>query len=387
MGYSGLLEASSRVDKSDNCSLDIKCTSNDEFVRNCYRGNVTCNEHVFVSCRTTSVYPFDFRLVDGSVSTRGLLEIRLGDEWKAACFYFYYEEVPNLVSKASCRHLGFGEGTGANQSLSGRSSCLRVSCSTPCRSIHDIKLYILETDMKSYFGIRVTCRNSDWNTRLFNGFSEAKQSEGRVEVHINETWRVICDSKWNLNDSVVVCRQLGYGQPISSKRTFPATRNDVLIYTNGRRCKGNEAALYDCDLQIEQPYESCQEAVVLCEERKCRASANLCTVSNLNDFLDCPRGWFLYAGYCYTLTSFAYPFDFYLILDEHTCFLSRVSISSSHEHAFVLTLLADFESEGRRVDNAVWLGLQRKGEDQFKWVNQDSLRCSAMKQLSREENN
>ncbi|XP_065842852.1 uncharacterized protein [Oscarella lobularis] len=357
LGYSGLLEASSRVEKSDYASLDIKCTSNDEFVRSCDRRNATCNEHVFVSCRTTSVYPFDFRLVNSSVSTRGLLEILLGEEWKAACFIYFDERTPNLVSNAYCRHLGFSEGTGANQSLAGRSSCLQVHCFAPCRSFQDIRSLSLETDMKLYFGIEVTCRNSDWNTRLFNGFGEAKQSEGRVEVHINETWRVICDSKWNLNDSVIVCRQLGYGQPISSKRTFPATRNDVLIYTNGRRCKGNEAALYDCDLQIEQPYESCQEAVVLCEERKY-----------------CPRGWFLYAGYCYTLSYQPFAFDdHYWDYYEELCFLNRVSISSSHEHAFVLTLLADFESEGRRVDNDVWLGLQRKGENQFKWVNQDSL--------------
>ena len=281
LGYSGLLEASSRVEESDNASLDIKCASNDEFVRSCDRGNAICNETVFVSCRTSSGDPFDVRLVDGSVSTRGLLEIRVGDEWKAACFsHDFYKQIPNLVSKASCRHLGFGEGTGSNQSLAGRSSCWEFHCSAPCRSIQDINLYLLETYMDWVSGVELTCPNSDWSIRLFNGFGKATQSEGRVEVYINETWRVVCDSKWNWNDSVVVCRQLGYGQPISSKQRFPATRNDSLIYTNGRRCKGNETGLDDCDLQIEQPHESCQEAVVLCKERKCRANENLCTVSN-----------------------------------------------------------------------------------------------------------
>ena len=170
----------------------------------------------------------------------------------------------------------------------------------------------------------MTCSNSDWNIRLFNGFDEATESEGRVEVYINETWRVVCDSKWNWNDSVVVCRQLGYGQPISSKRRFPTTRNDVLIYTNGRLCKGNETALHDCDLQIEQPqqtHKSCQEAVVLCNERKCRANANLYTVSNneLNNFLDCSRGWFLYAGYCYTLSPKPIAFDNFYNLGDNLC--------------------------------------------------------------------
>ena len=124
LGYSGLLEASSRIEKSDNSSLDIQCTPNVEFVRSCNRSNATCNEHVFVSCRTTIVFPFDFRLVGGSVSSQGLLEVRLGDEWRAACSSSVFEQYPSLVSNASCRHLGFSKGTSAKNSLAGRSSCV-----------------------------------------------------------------------------------------------------------------------------------------------------------------------------------------------------------------------------------------------------------------------
>ena len=108
----------------------------------------------------------------------------------------------------------------------------------------------------------------------------------------------------------------------------------------------------------------------------------------LNNFLDCPPGWFLYAGYCYALLPEPTSFHFlYWSYYDLICSLSQVSISSSHEHAYVLTLLADMKAYGILDGNDVWLGLERKGENRFNWVNGDSLRCSAMKQLSREENN
>ena len=286
LGYNGLLEATSRFGERDNDAIEINCTSNDTFVRSCDLGIASCNEHVFVSCRSSSVKPFDVRLGNSSVSSRGIIEIRLGGEWRAACvdpLYYRSAYLFNSTCEASCKHFGYGKGTCNFQSLAGRSSCWNIICPnfdcSSIRSIQDFQFFDFgyNIDVHGQFAIEVTCRISDWNVRLVNGFGGTKQSEGRVEVYLNKTWRVVCDSKWNVNDSKIVCRQLGYGDPISRKRRYRAIENDEVIYTNGRRCTGKETALKNCNLQIEQRNVSCQEAVVLCKERKCKANAHLRT--------------------------------------------------------------------------------------------------------------
>ena len=55
------------------------------------------------------------------------------------------------------------------------------------------------------FIIKGVCEEGD--VRLQGGRLE---TEGRVEICINETWSTICDNGWSINDANVVCQQLGF---------------------------------------------------------------------------------------------------------------------------------------------------------------------------------
>ena len=58
------------------------------------------------------------------------------------------------------------------------------------------------TDSKT---IQESCENG--RIRLCNGPSN---TEGRVEVCINDVWGSVCDYQWGTADANVVCNQLGY---------------------------------------------------------------------------------------------------------------------------------------------------------------------------------
>ena len=51
----------------------------------------------------------------------------------------------------------------------------------------------------------VNCTNGE--VRLIGGYSS---TQGRVEVCVHGTWGSVCDDGWGIQDSNVVCKQLGY---------------------------------------------------------------------------------------------------------------------------------------------------------------------------------
>ena len=81
------------------------------------------------------------------------------------------------------------------------------------------------------------------NLRLVAG---ANPSEGRVEVFVNGHWGTICDDNWNLNNSNVVCRQLGYHSAITSYPGGASLRGQGSIWLDEVSCMGQEESLLLC---------------------------------------------------------------------------------------------------------------------------------------------
>ena len=98
--------------------------------------------------------------------------------------------------------------------------------------------------------------------------------------------------------------------------------------------------------------------------------------SHIEYFLiDCPWGWFFYADYCYTLSPIMEDNDhsIYWSIPYQYCGLGRLSITSRHEQAFVLAIVA-FIQTYMSVSEDVWIGLHQENENGFEWLNEDALR-------------
>ena len=69
--------------------------------------------------------------------------------------------------------------------------------------------------------------------------------EGRVEVLNGQNWGTVCDDYWNTDNAKVVCRQLGFGNPIeASTRRFGS--GSGVFELNNVNCDGVENSLLDC---------------------------------------------------------------------------------------------------------------------------------------------
>ena len=86
---------------------------------------------------------------------------------------------------------------------------------------------------------------------------------GRVEVNHNGVWGTVCSLRnWDLQDAMVVCRQLGYGTAVSALsnvETGPIWYYDV-------SCSGHEAYLTQCGhRRFGSLYFTCYQAAgVIC---------------------------------------------------------------------------------------------------------------------------
>lgn len=51
--------------------------------------------------------------------------------------------------------------------------------------------------------------------------TDGRESDGLVEVYLNDTWGPVCDIFWTIHDANVVCWQLGYaGMHVHSISTY-----------------------------------------------------------------------------------------------------------------------------------------------------------------------
>ncbi|KFV92774.1 Deleted in malignant brain tumors 1 protein, partial [Eurypyga helias] len=82
------------------------------------------------------------------------------------------------------------------------------------------------------------------SVRLVSG---PHRCSGRVEVLHNGVWGTICGDEWDLQEAVVVCRQLGCGTAVAAPRKSKYGEGKGQIWLSDMNCTGTEASLTECE--------------------------------------------------------------------------------------------------------------------------------------------
>ncbi|CAM2097436.1 unnamed protein product [Caretta caretta] len=193
---------------------------------------VTCSGHI------------ELQLVGGDSACSGRVEVRHGDTWATICdAHFDLKAASVICNGLECgtalsipggAHFREGHGpiwTEEFQCVGNESHlvyCPRISHgSQTCSHANDA----------SVICSRLT------GFRLVNGSTACS---GRVEIQVLGAWGTLCDSRWDLPDANVLCRQLDCGFAVSNPGGGYFGKGTGSVWTDTFHCKGTETHLGHC---------------------------------------------------------------------------------------------------------------------------------------------
>ncbi|KAI8517425.1 scavenger receptor [Branchiostoma belcheri] len=191
-----------------------------------------------------------FRLVGGSTSDEGRLEVRPVDsfDWGTVCD----DEFDTNDANVACRSMGysgaveffgsahFGEG-------SGNIYMDDLQCSGYENSLFDCSYAGWGVENCGHSeDVGVICGSGeDPRIRLVGG---SGTNEGRLEVRPlgSYTWGTVCDDHFDITDAHVACRMLGYSEASEVRSSAYFGQGSGDIYMDDLQCSGYESSLFDC---------------------------------------------------------------------------------------------------------------------------------------------
>ncbi|XP_071506652.1 scavenger receptor cysteine-rich domain-containing group B protein-like [Diadema antillarum] len=227
---------------------DVGCSGSERMLADCYFrgwGNHNCHhsEDAGVVCSA----PDDgaVRLVDGSGSHEGRVEIFHDSEWGTICDDSWDMADANVV----CRQLGYESALSTQSSTYfGRGQDNQEIF------LDDVNCYGDEEELSECssngwgnhncghnedVGVICTHDAEEGELRLVQGTS----SSGVLEIYHENSWGSICDIGWTFNNAKVACRQLRF-QEVGVTQVYYGFV--VPVHLSNISCSGNEDELSDC---------------------------------------------------------------------------------------------------------------------------------------------
>ncbi|CAM4441652.1 scavenger receptor cysteine-rich type 1 protein M130-like [Caretta caretta] len=184
------------------------------------------------------------RLVGGHSACSGRVEIRDGETWSTVCDAHFDLKAANVIcNEVQCgtalsipggAHFGEGHGPIWTEAFrcagneSHHAYCPRIShISQSCSHANDAGAIC-----SGHTGFRLV--------------NSSTACSGRVEIQVLGAWGTLCDSRWDLPDANVLCRQLDCGFAESAPGGGYFGRGTGSVWTDTFHCKGSEPHLGHC---------------------------------------------------------------------------------------------------------------------------------------------
>ncbi|CAM5081407.1 unnamed protein product, partial [Eretmochelys imbricata] len=183
----------------------------------------------------------ELRLADGGSPCAGRVEVKHQDQWGTVCDDGWDMKDAGVV----CKQLGCGAAVSApGNARFGQGSGIIWLGNVPCDGTESALWHcriwrwdVTYCDHGEDAG--VTCSGF----RLVNGSTACS---GRVEIQVLGAWGTLCDSRWDLPDANVLCRQLDCGFAVSTPGGGYFGKGTGFVWTDTFHCKGTELHLGHC---------------------------------------------------------------------------------------------------------------------------------------------
>ncbi|XP_022088984.1 deleted in malignant brain tumors 1 protein-like [Acanthaster planci] len=237
LGYNGALMAKGSAafgQGSGQILLSgLQCTGSEKHLAECLgatlmESNCNHNEDAGVVC-----YDQRIRLVDGSSTAEGRVEVFADKNWGTVCGDGW--SLNNSI--VACRQLGF---LGATEKVA----------SAAVFGPGDSNVPVLLNEVACTGGEN-SIFECGLDRRVSGGCSDSDDAgvrcevDGRVELFLQGDWGTICDDSWNLLNANVVCRQLGFTQAVLFT-SFGAGAEEMHILMDEVMCRGDEDSAVEC---------------------------------------------------------------------------------------------------------------------------------------------
>ncbi|XP_050956937.1 scavenger receptor cysteine-rich type 1 protein M130-like, partial [Labeo rohita] len=215
----------------------------------------------------------DLRLVNGSDSCSGRVELQYLGKWGTVCDACWDMRAASVL----CRQLNcgiavsvvgsdwFGEGSGeiwadvfdCDGNETKLSECSISSWSrAECSHRQDVGVICSESEAhlrNCSFSQTLNCSSTqqlsitDFGRGSIRLVGSGGDCAGRLEVFHSGSWGTVCDDSWDIKDAHVVCRQLQCGVALSNQQV-PAWfgPGSGPIWLDEVECEGNETSLWSC---------------------------------------------------------------------------------------------------------------------------------------------